>query len=71
MLDDGARVSGGGIADLPTNEARGDRACECSATDVDGGTTGSVDPLSEGSSRALHSIHSSSLSMGAEATLDA
>jgi hypothetical protein len=33
---------------LPANEVWGDWARGCSATDDDGGTTGSTDPLPEG-----------------------
>jgi hypothetical protein len=71
MPDDGALVSSVGVADLLTNEVRGDRARGCGTTDIDGGTTGSADPLFEGPSRALPSARSSSPSTGTEAGLDA
>jgi hypothetical protein len=71
MPNDDVLVSGGGVADLPANEVRGDRARECGATDDDGGTTGSADTLSEGPSWALPSDCSSSLLTGTEDALDA
>jgi hypothetical protein len=71
MPDDGALVSGIGVADLPANEVRGDRVRGRGTTDVNSRTTGSVDPLSECPSRALLFACSSSASMDAKATLDA
>jgi hypothetical protein len=70
MPDDDILVSGGGVADFPADEVRGDWACEHGPTNDDSGTAGSVDPLPEGPSRALLSVCSSSPSMGAEAALN-
>jgi hypothetical protein len=69
MPDDSTLVSGVDVADLPANEVRGDRARGCDATNINDGTIGSADPLSEGPSRALPSVCSSSLSTSVEASL--
>jgi hypothetical protein len=50
--DDGALVTSVDVIDLLANEVRGDRARGRGTTNVDGGTIGLVDPLSEGPSRA-------------------
>jgi hypothetical protein len=69
--NDDVLALGGGVADFPTDEVRGDQAHERGPTNDGGRTASLTDPLPIGPSGALLSIRSSSPSMGAEATLDA